>query len=189
MRSIIIVKSNKNKAIIELKQYVNHKWATTIYTKGYIGRNGVGKLKEGDGKTPKGLFRLGIAFGIYESIKTMLPYVKVQDSMYWIDDYNSKFYNELVKVETNKNNKEMNCKNVSIEEIDWKTAEHLIEYKKQYEYAIEIKYNEEKEREKGSAIFLHCSCDKPTAGCIAIPAIDMKKLLKCVNNKTKIYIM
>lgn len=189
MRSIIIVKSNKSKATLTLKYYENHSWKTIISTKGYIGKNGIGKTQEGDNKTPQGLFELGIAFGIYEKVETMLPYINIQDNMYWIDDSNSKFYNELVKVEENEHNEEMYYNNVLIKEIDWKTSEHLIEYKKQYEYAIEVKYNKEKMPKKGSAIFLHCSLDKPTAGCIAIPRNDMKEILRNVNNRTKIYIM
>lgn len=71
---------------------------------------------------------------------------------------------------------------------DWKTAEQLIQYQKQYEYAIQIKYNENCEKKKGSAIFMHCSTNNPTCGCIAIPTHDMEYILKNIKNDTYIYI-
>ena len=33
---------------------------------------------------------------------------------------------------------------------------------------------------KGSAIFMHCSVGKPTAGCVAIDREKLLELLKCV---------
>ena len=36
-------------------------------TEAFIGKNGIGKTTEGDKKTPKGLFKLGITFGIKEN--------------------------------------------------------------------------------------------------------------------------
>ena len=65
---------------------------------------------------------------------------------------------------------------------DWNSSEHLIEYPKQYEYAIEIKTNPKNIPGKGSAIFLHCSAERPTAGCIAIDAKFMKFLLDRIEN-------
>ena len=44
-------------------------------------------------------------------------------------------------------------------------------------------------KNKGSAIFLHLTKNyKPTAGCIAIKKNDFFKLIKIINNKTKIKI-
>ena len=81
-----------------------------------------------------------------------------------MDDVSSKYYNQLVDE-----------KNVS---KDWKSAEHLSDYQKQYEYAIEIKTNPENVPGNGSAIFLHCSVQKPTSGCVAIEKEKMLEILK-----------
>ena len=189
MNNIIIVKSNQYKANIMLQQIENRQWKRIFETTGFIGKNGVGKTTEGDNKTPIGVYDLGIAFGIHPTIETQLPYMQIQDNMYWIDDPDSKFYNELVKIEKSKDKYSKFYKSIIEAEIDWKSAEHLIEYKNQYEYAIHIKYNEEKNKGKGSAIFLHCSLKRPTAGCIAIPKKDIEEILKKVNSKTKIYIL
>ena len=98
----------------------------------FIGENGLTSNKiEGDGKTPRGIFKLGLIFGMHNREEIDLTpnaeYIKINKNLYWVDDIKSKFYNQLVDI--TKVNK------------DWYTAEHLIEYPKQYEYAIEIKAN------------------------------------------------
>ena len=71
---------------------------------------------------------------------------------------------------------------------DWKSAEHLIEYPKQYEYAIELKTNPNNIKGKGSAIFLHCSVNKPTAGCIAIEKEKMQEIFRLIKKNATINI-
>ena len=39
-------------------------WQEIMTTPGFIGKNGLGKTKEGDGKTPAGIFYFNKAFGI-----------------------------------------------------------------------------------------------------------------------------
>ena len=69
-----------------------------LKTKAFIGKNGLTiKKKEGDGKTPKGIFKLGIAFGMHDiKIDKSMKYIKINKNLYWIDDVNSKYYNKLV---------------------------------------------------------------------------------------------
>lgn len=146
-------------------------------TKAYIGKNGItNDKKEGDGKTPIGIFELGLAFGTHNKNEINYKnYIEINENLYWVDDVKSKYYNQLIDI--NKTEK------------DWESAEHLIEYPKQYEYAIEIKTNLDNIKGKGSAIFLHCSIERPTAGCIAINKEQMKKLLDILKPKTTIQIM
>lgn len=139
-------------------------------TKAFIGKNGITNNKrEGDGKTPIGKYNLGVAFGIHDKIN-FCNYVKINKNLHWVDDVDSKFYNQLVDVTKVKK--------------DWNSSEHLIEYPKQYEYAIEIKTNSKNIPGKGSAIFLHCSVERPTAGCVAIDTKYMKFLLDRIENDT-----
>lgn len=65
-----------------------------------------------------------------------IKYTQITEDMYFIDDPKSKYYNELVSI-----------KDI---EKDWNSAEHLIDYKVQYEYLIEIKTNPENIKGKGS---------------------------------------
>lgn len=143
-------------------------------TKAFIGKNGITNDKrEGDGKTPIGKYNLGVAFGMHDEIE-FSNYIKITKNLHWVDDINSKFYNQLVDITKVRK--------------DWNSSEHLIEYPKQYEYAIEIKTNPKNIPGKGSAIFLHCSVERPTAGCIAITAKYMKILLDRIENDTIICI-
>ena len=75
-------------------------------------------------------------------------------------------------------------------EKDWESAEHLVKYQKEYQYVIEIKYNEEGKKEKGSAIFLHCIGDKNyTQGCIAIKKEAIIQIIKFLKSECKIKIV
>lgn len=142
-------------------------------TEAFIGRNGFTEdKKEGDGKTPIGVYKTGILFGTHEILKE--NYVKINENLYWIDDINSKYYNQLV--------------DITKTQVDWKSAEHLIKYPKQYEYAIELKTNPNNIPGKGSAIFLHCSVNRPTAGCIAIEKEKMKKIFEVLEKDATINI-
>ena len=148
-----------------------------IETTAYIGKNGLtNKKMEGDGKTPIGEFELGIILGTHlrEENKNGLKYILINENMYWVDDPKSKYYNQLVDISKVKKN--------------WNSAEHLVEYPIQYEYLIEIKTNINNITGKGSAIFLHCTNYKPTAGCVAADKETMKKLIENIDKHTKIEI-
>lgn len=143
----------------------------------YIGEKGLTYNKvEGDKKTPAGTFKFGVAFGTDENINInkSIQYIKLNDNFYWVDDINSKNYNKLV--------------DISKQEKDFESAEHLIDYKVQYKYSIEIKTNPKNIKGKGSAIFLHCTNLKPTAGCVAIKEEDLKKILSVIDSNTTIKI-
>lgn len=145
-------------------------------TEAFLGRNGVTiNKKEGDLKTPIGTFNLGIVFGMHDIQKELkIPYMQINKDLYWVDDVNSRYYNQLVDIQ--KISK------------DWKSAEHLSDYPRQYEYAMEIKTNPENIPGNGSAIFLHCSVQKPTAGCVAIEKEKMLEILKNIKENALISI-
>ena len=165
---IILTQTKKNEATLKYNNFV---------TSAYIGKCGTTYNKvEGDLKTPSGFFNLGLSFGTHKMINANLKinHLQINKNLYWIDDSYSKYYNQLIDI--NKVKK------------DWISAEHLIDYPDEYEYAIEIKSNPKNIPNKGSAIFIHCSANKPTAGCIAIEKENMKKLLSLIDVNTKILI-
>lgn len=159
------------KAILEYE--LNDK---KIKINAFVGRNGVTNSKiEGDGKTPLGKFYFGKILGTHNKNEINIDnYMKINKNLYWVDDINSKYYNNLVDISKVKK--------------DWNSAEHLIDYPKEYEYLIEIKANPNNIPNKGSAIFLHCSNNKPTSGCISINKKYLLEILKNINNKTIIEI-
>ena len=151
-----------------------------------IGKNGVSeKTYEGSITTPLGKFNLGIAFGTHD-LNINYPYIKIKDNLYWVDDENSKYYNKLVSL-----NEEIDNFNypyiIKLNKKEFSSAEHLIDYPKQYEYAVYIEYNVNGEKYedgkgKSSAIFLHCLGDKGyTGGCVAIPKEEMLFILNFLN--------
>ena len=91
--------------------------------------------------------------------------------MAWCDDPTQNKYNEEIKT------------------YSTKLKENLYRIDHRYDYLISISYNEQKTRNKGSAIFIHLTNDyKPTAGCIALEKKDFEILLKLINKKPKIKI-
>lgn len=138
-------------------------WKEVLSAEAEIGKNGIGKTKEGDGKTPTGVYHFMFGFGIKENPGTVYEYTVVDDSYYWVDDSDSKYYNQFVSVQ-------------EIEK-DWDSAEHIISEKDSYHYVLALDYNKECVPEKGSAIFMHC---KPTggAGCIAVSEDVMIEMMQ-----------
>lgn len=165
---IIVVAANGNKATVSMHTKIKEgEWKEIYSTSGRIGKNGIGKTKEGDGKTPTGVFGFNKAFGILSNpgISSM-SYLKVNETHHWVDDSESKYYNKLVST-----------KDV---EKDWDSSEHLYKISPQYNYALALDYNTSCTPYAGSAIFLHCTSDSfgTTAGCIAIPQKYMKMTMQ-----------
>mgnify|MGYP001224712412 CR=1 FL=1 len=142
-----------------------------------IGKSGVkSHKKEGDLATPKGLFELGKIYYRKDRIKSLECNKKkkiIKKNSGWCNDSRSKKYNREIK-------------------FPFKySAEKLYRKDKNYDIFLNIKYNYLKpKKDRGSAIFLHlCSKKyKPTDGCIAIVKKDFLKVIKHINNKTKILI-
>lgn len=182
INNVIVVDTKENPTILTVRKNSINAFENNIILSinAFIGRNGTTQLKqEGDGKTPIGTFNLGIAFGVHDrneiNLSKSIEYIKINPNLYWIDDVSSKYYNKLVDI----------TKVIK----DWNSAEYLIDYPVQYEYAIEVKINPKNVPGKGSAIFIHCSNEKNTAGCIAIKKEKMIELMKIVDKNTKIIIL
>lgn len=129
-----------------------------------IGRCGLGKRKEGDGKTPAGLFSLGPAFGLLPDPGARMPYTQLTPAHYWVDDPQHASYNRLVTLEQG-------------ETPSWRSAEHLCDFPDAYAYVLCLGYNPECTPGLGSALFLHCSTGRATQGCVALPEAAVRRLL------------
>ena len=144
-----------------------------------VGKRGFSRhKKEGDLKTPIGLFSLGDIYYRQDRIKkpiSKLKSIRIKKNMGWCDDPNSKYYNKLIKIK----------KNLKI------SYEKLFRYDNKYDLFILIKYNFDRIiKNKGSAIFLHLTKNYSyTKGCVAIQKKDFFILNKLINKKTKIKIL
>ena len=142
-----------------------------------IGKKGSTKnKKEGDKKTPKGIFEIENLY--YRKDRknkpsTLLKCIEINKSMGWCDDIRyPKKYNKLIKIE----------KKIKHEKLKRKDNK--------YDLLIPIKYNFKNSIiGKGSCIFIHLTKDyQPTTGCIALKKKDFLILLKLINKRTKIKI-
>lgn len=147
------------------------KWQMIMTTPGFIGKNGLGKTKEGDLMTPVGEFKFNRAFGNSPNPGTVLDYVQADDDTYWSGDVREGMhYNELVSLK-------------DYPDLDKESSERIKDYPIHYQYCLNISYNEEGTPGLGSAIFLHVFGDrKPyTGGCVAIPLEYMRFVMQHVS--------
>ena len=142
-----------------------------------IGKNGstINK-KEGDKKTPKGIFQIENLYYRKDRLKkprTNLKCIEIKDNMGWCNDIHyPKKYNKLITIDKKSRHEKLKRK----------------DYK--YNLLIPIKYNFKSPFiNQGSCIFLHLTKDyKPTAGCVALKEKDFLILLRLIKKKSKIKI-
>src|SRR5208337_647148 len=63
---------------------------------GWNGFAGPGEKREGDGKSPTGVFPLSLAFGYSDKCETRMPYRQAMTNDFWVDDPDSQQYNTWV---------------------------------------------------------------------------------------------
>ena len=151
-------------------------WVKVLGTSGHVGKNGVTDSKrEGDKKTPAGLYALGFAFGHDDNPNPDYPFRAITSDSYWVDDPDSSHYNQWVEGAADK---------------DWSSAENLGRIKTEYALAVVVEYNygSSTVAGKGSAIFLHVGSES-TSGCIAIPKSDLKSLIKWLDDDKSPHIL
>lgn len=161
------VSEHSQEAQLSVWQRQGNSWSRKYFISAVIGRNGLapsGLKKEGDGRTPSGVFSLGPAFGYASSIDTGLPYRQATDIDFWVDDVRSLQYNQWVRGAPQAN---------SFERM--KRRDGL------YQYGIVIDYNADPiVPGAGSAIFIHVwrRYNSPTSGCVAVNQRNLRKILR-----------
>lgn len=143
-----------------------------------LGRSGkVMRKSEGDGATPIGTFPLRYAFYRSDRMRrpaTQLALRRLAPSSGWCDASAHPRYNQFVRHPFPA------------------SAERLWRDDQLYNVIVVIGHNDRPRRVSGgSAIFLHIARDglKPTEGCIALRASDMRKVLARLTPKTRIRIL
>jgi L,D-peptidoglycan transpeptidase YkuD (ErfK/YbiS/YcfS/YnhG family) len=139
-----------------------------------LGRKGFampGEKREGDGKTPSGIYALGDAFGYAEKMDTGLHYRQSGSDDFWVDDVESPNYNQWVHGDPHA-----------------KSFEKMHRDDGLYSAGIIVEYNTAPiSKGAGSAIFLHVwrSGIKPTAGCVAMEEKNILALLHWLDASQK----
>lgn len=132
--------------------------------------NGPSK-REGDGRAPAGVFRIGTAFGYAESASTALPYAAMRESSYCIDVVASPLYNRIV-----------DAQEVGRDAVTGSTEPMRLDLHnkgdQRYKVGFVIKHNPNGEPGAGSCIFAHLwkAPGETTAGCTAMAEPAMQRL-------------
>ena len=172
---IIVAGSGMNKTTATVSMHERDSkgnWIQILSVKGYVGKYGLvpdSKRKEGCKRTPIGVYKIDKAFGIASDPGCAIRYTKVTNDLYWSGDMrDGMHYNKMVSIK--------DCP-----KLDKKNSEHLIDYKKPYQYCLNVGFNKKCVKGKGSAIFLHCKGDyNYTAGCVSVSKSNMLKIMKKV---------
>ena len=158
----------KNKHTLQIDQF---KFKCCIGKKGATFNK-----KEGDKKTPKGIFKIQNLYFRKDRIKkplTSLKCIEIKKNMGWCNDIRfPKKYNKLFKIEKK-------IKHEKLKRNDFK-----------YDLLIPIKYNFNNPIiGKGSCIFIHLTKNyEPTAGCVALKEKDFLIMLKLIKKNSRIKI-
>jgi D-alanyl-D-alanine dipeptidase len=130
--------------------------------------------REGDGKSPAGVFALGTSFG-YASQPLpglKMPYLNLTPSIECVDDPGSKHYNRIV--------------DRSLVVPDWNSSEHMRNAGESYRWGVVVDHNGTVTADAnapapggGSCVFLHIwhSHDQGTVGCTAMSQTNLETLL------------
>lgn len=148
--------------------YAGTAWGDGLHGRGAPkGRTGPIK-REGDGKSPAGVFTMRGLYGYAKSAPagTKLAYTAaLDDTWQCVDDPKSRAYNKIVDARKVKS--------------DWGSAEPMRRGDSQYVWAIEIKHNPDRLPGVGSCHFIHVWTGEgePTTGCTAMAEPVLRELI------------
>ena len=119
------------------------------------GRGGPIK-REGDGKSPAGIFDVRASYGYAATATTALPYHQVDEHWKCVDDSKSRVYTQIVDERALAK--------------DWSSAEDMRRTDELYEWVVDLAHNARAQPGGGSCIFLHVwsGPQSSTAGCTAM---------------------
>lgn len=123
--------------------------------------------KEGDGKSPAGMFPLTYAFGTAEKADAKLKYVKLAEQTECVDDVDSTHYNKIVG-------------RFQVGNFDWESSEKMASMTPEYDLGVFVAHNSYPvTKSNGSCIFLHVWKDAttPTSGCTAMEKSDLERVV------------
>src|SRR5471030_593526 len=132
-----------------------------------LGRGGIkANKREGDGGTPKGIFRPRLLWwraDRHPRPSTFLPVRAIGPEDAWCDDPSNRHYNQPVRLNSQAGGDRL------------RRDDHL------YDFIVEIDHNTSPRiAARGSAVFLHLARKNfsPTAGCVSMTKAAMLRLLK-----------
>lgn len=125
------------------------------------------RKREGDGRSPAGLFRFGTAFGAAEGPSNLRwPYLRTTATLRCVDDPAHPDYGALL--ETN-----------PPPAVPFRSAETMQPTSRVYDLGLVVEHNLPAEPGAGSCIFVHLATSerRPTSGCTALDRGSLEALL------------
>lgn len=178
---VVIVAQELNSTTAVLQRYEKegkwHKVGNEVSVT--LGRSGLGwegerepKKREGDGRSPAGVFDIGSTFGYSSETNSTMPYFHADENLICVDDVDDRFYNKMALYNPS---------------MPPKSFENMRRNDDLYRHGAVIEYNRLAEKGRGSCIFFHLNRPdyRPTSGCSAMdekPLLEMLRWLDPVKN-------
>lgn len=170
---IVVIAPEMNSTVGSLQRYEkSDSWKKTgDAIEVTLGRSGLGHAigteplkREGDGRSPVGLFSIDASFGYAEVPNSKLPYYHATKELICVDEVSDARYNKMALYELNN----------SAKSFEWMRREDGV-----YTHGAIINYNPKGEKGRGSCIFFHLNAvnKKPTSGCTALDETPLLELL------------
>jgi L,D-peptidoglycan transpeptidase YkuD (ErfK/YbiS/YcfS/YnhG family) len=142
----------------------------------WVGRRGVSPSKrEGDRRTPSGLFGFGrVMYGVAGNPGVRYRYHRIVCGDWWVEDPRSPYYNQFRHVP---------CGSRPPFRI---VSEDMSRSPTAYRHLAVIDYNASPVVPgRGSGIFLHASTGRPTIGCVSLPLGQLLGVLRWLRPSAK----
>ena len=172
-QAVVVEPLSGSRAKLTTWELKDGRWQSVFWPmRAMVGRNGIAPLdakREGDGRTPSGIYELRLAFGYASALDTKLKYRQATQNDYWVDDVHSPQYNQWVVGKPNA---------ASFEEM--KRKDDL------YKYGVVIEFNTQPiVPGNGSAIFMHIwrGPGRSTSGCVALSPRSLRHVLAWLDDK------
>ncbi len=126
--------------------------------------------KEGDGRSPAGIFPLTQTFGFADALPGAKDYLSLKPTTECVDDIHSTHYAHIVDRDKVK--------------VDWNSCEKMRDIAI-YKWGVVVPYNmKDTKPGAGSCIFLHIAppSGNGTAGCTAMPEANIKEIVDWIGN-------
>ena len=129
--------------------------------------------KEGDGRSPAGIFSLSAVFGSKSPNEMLInmPYIHITEMIECVDDATSDYYNNVVSKDS--------------VTVDWKSSEKMSRSKVCYAQGIVVDHNMNPvTKGSGSCIFIHnwYHAFETTAGCTVMEPTDLTKIINWLDS-------
>lgn len=172
---LITVKASGSSATVTAWAKGASGWKAQFSTaSGRVGSNGVtdgATRRQSTYTTPTGTYTMTEGFGV-EAGGTAMPYTVVGSTHWWVQDPESKFYNQM--------HTEAGA-DFPLTESGERGSERLINYPTQYAKALVIDFNRwPAVPGRGAGIFLHVNGSGATAGCVSVPRSTMDRIMSWV---------